>query len=130
MEVAAADMAGGIALVQFYLGEAARLTEAAVVSAEIERAERLRRWLLEGWPEPEVLLSDVVQRAPIRALRESPKAQAALKMLEAQGWLVPLAPGTVLRGKARKAAWRVVRGPADVVCPLRRAGRNRGGTRC
>jgi uncharacterized phosphosugar-binding protein len=114
VEVAAADMAGGIALAQFYLGEAARLTEAATVSAEIERAETLRRWLLESWPHSEVARTEVMHKGP-NALRESPKAQAALKPLEAHGWIVPLAPGTEVRGKARKAAGRIVRGAADVV---------------
>jgi hypothetical protein len=97
-------------LAQFYLSEAARLADAATVSAEIDRAERLRRWLLEGWPEPDVLVRDVLRLAPIRALRESPAARAALRLLEAHGWLVPLEPGTVVRGAARKEAWRIVRG--------------------
>jgi hypothetical protein len=56
----------------------------------------------------------VVNKGP-NALREAVKARAALRLLEAHGWLVPLEPGTVVRGKTRKAAWRVIRGPADVV---------------
>jgi len=52
--------------------------------------------------------------APIRALRESPKARAALGLLAKHGWIVPLEPGTVVRGAARKEAWRIVRA-ADVV---------------
>jgi len=108
-------MADAITLAQYYLSEAARLANAATVSAEIDTAERLRKWLLEGWPHPEILTSDVLQRAPIRNLRESPKARAALGILEKHGWLVPLEPGTVVGGKARKAAWRIVRGVGDVV---------------
>ena len=46
-EVTAADMADAIALAQFYLAEAARLSDGAKVSAEIERAEALRKWLVE-----------------------------------------------------------------------------------
>ena len=114
-EVAPADMASGIALAQFYLGEAARLADAATVSAEIDRAEKLRRWLLEGWPEPEVLVRGVLRLAPIWALRESPAARAALGILERHGWLAPLDPGTVVRGTPRKEGWRIVRGGGDVV---------------
>jgi hypothetical protein len=108
-EVGLDDMADGIALGQYYLGEAARLADAATVSAETAKAEKLRRWLLESWPHPEITSAEVVNKGP-NALRESPKAHAALRLLEAHGWLVPLEPGTVVRGKARKAAWRIVRG--------------------
>lgn len=114
-EVAARDMADAITLAQFYLSEAARLGDAAAVSVEIDRAEALRRWLLETWPEPEVLTRDVLRLAPIRALRESPAARAALALLERHGWLAQLEPGTVVRGAARKEAWRIVRRPGVVV---------------
>jgi hypothetical protein len=109
-EVSLADMAAGIELAQYYLSEAARLADAATVTAEIDRAEKLRRWLLESWPEPDVLVRDVLRLAPIRALRESPAARAALRILEAHGWLVPLEPGATVRGAPRKEAWRIVRG--------------------
>ncbi|SHN59853.1 DUF3987 domain-containing protein, partial [Oceanicella actignis] len=112
--VAPADIADGIALAKFHLGEAKRLSEAATVSAEIEAAEALRRWLLESWAEPEVMVRDVVQFGPGK-LRESPKARKALKLLEGHGWLVPPKPGTVVRGAARKEAWRIVRAGGDVV---------------
>ena len=113
-EVAAETMGQGIELAQFYLGEAARLADGATVSAEIERAETLRKWLLETWPEAEILPRDVVRRAPVRALRESPKARAAMALLEKHGWLVRLPEGTIVRGAARKEAFQIVR-PADVV---------------
>ncbi len=109
--VTAQDMAAGIELAQFYLGEAVRLADAAAVSEEIDRAEALRRWLLESWTEPDVTARDVVRLGPNR-LRESPKARAALGTLERHGWLAPLDAGTVVRGAPRKEAWRIVRGAA------------------
>jgi hypothetical protein len=108
------DMGDAIDLAQFYLAEASRLASAATVSAEIDRAEALRKWLLETWPEPDVLVRDVVRLGP-NPLRESPKARAALGILEKHGWLAALEAGTVVRGAARAEAWRVVRGAADVV---------------
>ncbi|MCE8539805.1 DUF3987 domain-containing protein [Ruegeria pomeroyi] len=111
--VTAQDMANGIALAQYYLSEAVRLTDAANTSEEIDRAEMLRKWLLECWPHPEILKSEVVQFGP-NQLRESPKALAALRVLEQHGWLVPLDPGAIVRGKSRKAAWHIVR-RGDVV---------------
>jgi hypothetical protein len=113
-QVQPGDMADAITLAQFYLSEASRLANAATVSAEIDRAEALRRWLLEGWPEREIMVRDVLQYGP-NPLRESPKARAALGILERHGWLVPLDPGTIVRGAARKEAWAIVKGARDVV---------------
>jgi hypothetical protein len=99
-------MADGCALAQFYLSEAKRLSEAATVSQEIDRAETLRKWLLDRWPHGEVMARDVTRLGP-NALRESPKARAALGVLERHGWLVKVEAGTVVRGAARAEAWRI-----------------------
>lgn len=111
-QVESEDMANAIELARYYLLEAWRLAEVANVSAEIDRANQLRRWLMEHWAEPEVLVRDVQNRGP-NALRESPKARAALLQLEACGWLVRLDAGTMVRGSSRKEAWRVVRTVSD-----------------
>jgi hypothetical protein len=114
-QVQPSDMADAITLAQFYLSEASRLASAATVSAEIDKAESLRRWLLESWEHPDVMARDVVQFGP-NALRETPKARAALGILEKHGWLVRLDAGAVVRGAARAEAWRIVRGGGgDVV---------------
>ncbi len=107
-------MADAIILAQFYLSEASRLASAANVSAEIDKAEALRKWLLENWTEAHVLVRDVVRLGP-NPLRESPKARAALGILERHGWLVALEPGTVVRGAARAEAWAIVKGADNVV---------------
>jgi hypothetical protein len=114
MQVAPGDMADAIALAQFYLSEASRLASAALVSSEIDKAEKLRWWLLESWAEPEIMVRDVVRCGP-NPLRESPKARAALGILEKHGWIIPLEPGTEVRGAARKEAWRIVKGAGHVV---------------
>ena len=108
------EMANGIALAQFYLSEASRLASAALVSVEIDRAEGLRKWLVETWAENEILVRDVVRLGP-NPLRESPRARAALAILEKHGWLVPLDPGSVVRGAARSEAWAIVKGANHVV---------------
>ena len=112
--VSAEAMGNGIELAQFYLGEAARLADGATVSVEIKQADTLRRWLIDTWPEAHILPAEVVRRAPIRALRESPAARKALALLEQHGWLVRLPEGTVVRGAARKEAYQIVR-PGNVV---------------
>lgn len=112
--VTAQDMGNGIALAQFYLSEAVRMADAAMISKEIDRAEQLRKWLQESWQHPEIMVRDVVRRGP-NSLRESPKARAALGVLEQHGWIVKLDVGAVVRGSARSEAWRTVRGSRDVV---------------
>ncbi|MBC2836425.1 YfjI family protein [Paragemmobacter straminiformis] len=112
-QVDVATMADGIILAQFYLSEALRLADAATVSAEIERAETLRAWLLDSFPHREVTVRDVVQLGP-NALREAPKAKAAIALLVTHNWLIPLERGTVIRGAARKEAWLKV-GAENVV---------------
>lgn len=114
MQVAPGDMADAIALAQFYLSEASRLASAATVSVEIDRAESLRQWLFESWTEPEIMVRDVVRCGP-NPLRESPKARAALGILEKHGWIIRLEPGTEVRGAARKEAWAIVKGTGHVV---------------
>lgn len=113
--VEAEDMASAIELADFYLSEALRLADAAKVSEETDRAERLRRWLVEEWPHAEVMTRDVVQKAPVRALRETKTATAALGVLERHGWVVALPAGTVVRGAPRSTAWRIVKGKIHAV---------------
>ncbi|MBC7736001.1 MAG: DUF3987 domain-containing protein [Candidatus Saccharibacteria bacterium] len=126
-EVTTADMADAITLADFYLTEAARLSDGAKVSAEIERAEALRKWLVVRWPEPDILLRDVMHDCPICALREGPKARAATALLVQYGWLVAHDPQTVVGGTPRKEVWRIVRPNIAVrsPCVFGRIGRGR-----
>lgn len=105
-------MEQAITLARFYLREASRLAGAANLSAEIGRAEALRKWLREKWTKPEVTVRDVLQRGP-GSLRESPRARAALRILEEHGWLTPLEQGTIVDGRVRREAWQIVKGVSD-----------------
>lgn len=80
-QVEARDMLDGIALAEFYLGEALRLADAAQVSRETDQALALRNWLVNDWKDDEVTLREVIQYGP-NALRESSKARKALGILE------------------------------------------------
>ncbi|MBI1494798.1 YfjI family protein [Halocynthiibacter styelae] len=106
--VSVAVMADAITLARFYLSEVVRLANAAVVSEKIDRAETLRRWLLNSWAEDIVLPSQILNRGP-NALRETHKIKEALKILESYGWVVPLPVGVVVNGKSRKLAYRIIR---------------------
>lgn len=102
------EMQQGIELARYYLSEAARLADAATIPPEIERAERVRKWLLSR-KEGEVLTADVTQFGPGRDTRNAPAAKAALGLLEKHGWLIALPAGAEVRGRNRKEAWQVVR---------------------
>ena len=112
-EVQTATMGQGISLAQFYLSEASRLADSAVISLDIERADLLRKWLLEKWHEQEILPREIMHDGP-NSLRESPTARTAISLLEKHGWLVALPEGALIRGSNRKEAYRIVR-PANVV---------------
>ena len=108
-EVTPEAMGWGMTLAQFYLGEARRLAEAGMVSQETERADMLRRWLLDSWPHEEVTPSEILNRGP-NALRERKALDGPLSMLLKAGHLLPLEQGVVVRGSARKEAYRIVKG--------------------
>lgn len=110
-------MSDGIELAQFYLSESLRLCEAAAISEHAERADNLRRWLINSWPEvaaaqnrdpAHILPSDVVQYGP-NALRETSVVKKLMRTLEEHCWLVEMEPGVVIAGKARQLAYRIVR---------------------
>ncbi|MEM9309669.1 MAG: YfjI family protein, partial [Pseudomonadota bacterium] len=117
-EVSVEVMADAINLAQFYLGEAQRLAEAAMITERIEQAERLRKWILDSWPEHAaklgrdgntILPRDVVLFGP-GAFRETPKAKALLSVLVEHQWLRQLEAGTVVDGASRNLAFLIVRG--------------------
>lgn len=116
-EVKAKVMGDAITLAQFYLFEAKRLAEAATVSEEVDRAERLRRWILESWPaaasaqnrDPLTIVPRDVVRSGPNSLRETATVRKLMGVLENHGWLARLDAGTVIDGQARQIAYRIVR---------------------
>ncbi|RDW12647.1 hypothetical protein DIE28_12595, partial [Paracoccus thiocyanatus] len=75
---------------------------------ETNRAEMLRRWLLDSWPHQDVTPSEILNRGP-NSIRERVKLSKLLVQLVQNGWLMPLQEGEVIRGAARKEAYRIVR---------------------
>ena len=91
----------------------AQLADAATISTQTVKAEALWCWLVKTWSHPDVTAREVVQSG-LNALRETRTARAVMQVLEHHGWLVFLPPGAVVRGAARKEAWRIVRGTSHV----------------
>ena len=114
-------MTDGIALAQFYLAEARRMADLAVISKETAEAEKLRVWLLENWPiiatkqgrtSVYIVPRDVIQYGP-GSLREGSLAKKAIAALVATNWLVQLPAGTLIDGQQRREAYQI--GGAHVV---------------
>lgn len=106
--VAAETMENTVALSRYYLSEALRLADAAVISEITEQAEMLRLWILDHWAKHYILLSDIVQFGPA-SLRDSSRVKPLLEILVESGWLVQLPVGSKVEGKRRKKAYEIVR---------------------
>ncbi|MEY8119436.1 MULTISPECIES: YfjI family protein [unclassified Falsihalocynthiibacter] len=107
-EITAHTMGNAIILARYYLIEAKRLVDSALVSEKASRAEMLRLWLLNKWADKEILPSDVVKHGP-NSLRDTKKVKEALAVVEEHGWIVRIPPETVVRGAHRTTAYRIVR---------------------
>ena len=99
-------MGHAISLAWYYLREALRLSDAAIISSETGDAELLRKWLLESWTEPFISATDAAQHGPNR-LRETRKLRTLLRVLESHGWLHPVEGGAEVGGKRRREVWRI-----------------------
>ena len=103
--VSAELMRNAIALMGYYLGEAIRLTGAAMVSAEIRRAEKVRQWLIEKGHVGKHVTRRMITRGA-RCARDSAGAKSAIKLLVEHGWLETV-NNVEVEGKPAKEAWLV-----------------------
>ena len=97
-----------IALVEFYAGETLRLFEAGAVRPELQRAEALRSWLLQKWPNALISTRDIVQRGP-NQIRDTATAKEAVNILAEHGWLRGPLQG-VVDGRQTRGCWEIIRG--------------------
>ena len=104
--VAWTAMEEGIRLGRFYLGEARRLAAEAEVSTETAEAERMRRWLVESWPEDFISERLAMQCGP-GPLLDNAKIKRAFVRLETDSWIFSAGGGATTKQSWR--AWRVVR---------------------
>ena len=111
-------MSGAIELASWYLSEAMRLTGAAAVSREEQEADELRRWICERWATLAAankldtlhLIPSYVTSYGPASMRSTAKVKAALAELARLGWLVKLEPNSIVDGKPRRLAYRIVDG--------------------
>lgn len=104
-EVTGEIMAGAVEIANFYVNEAARLANAAIVPPEVADALRMRNWLLNSWDEPFISAGIAAQRGPFKI---TDRARKALNRLQAHGYLME-ANGQMVAGAHRREAWQVIR---------------------
>lgn len=97
-------------LIDYYLGEAKRLTEGPENKLLLERAQALLLWLQEDAAFSEgIVCRELSRRAP-RSLkiRKAECAQELIDVLVKYGWLVPLPEGTKVNGRVPKIAYELI----------------------
>jgi hypothetical protein len=109
-EITAQNMEHGIALAEFYAGEALRVFGQASMHPDLELADRLLRWAWAQEPDTHdrhiyLYLSQVYQYGP-GGLRDKATALHIVSILESHGWLERV-DSRELGGSQRKDVWRV-----------------------
>lgn len=106
--ITAERITNGIELADWYLGEAVRLKDGASISADVRKAEKLRVWLVERWPEDFIATTMIVQ-AGAANIKTAKDARNIIPHLVRNDWLIPQEGGAMVQGKHRKEAWQIVR---------------------
>lgn len=106
-EISAEVFTRAMTLARFYAGEALRLFEQGELSADIQRAERLLKWLHEKWAKPRVGLAHIYQLGP-NAIRDTALARQLMVVLENHHWVVRIEGGAKIDGKHHREAWEII----------------------
>jgi hypothetical protein len=101
-------MTGGISLARYYAGEALRLIENRLTDTNTQLAEAVRVWLIERWGEDFISIPDLQNRGP-RRVRNAEICKKVVALLAQHNWLAPVIGETIIAGKPRKQAWKIVR---------------------
>jgi hypothetical protein len=105
--ISAGAMDRGITIAWYYASEALRLFEQGSSSMEIQRAEKVLKWLHERWGKPIVALPHIYQFGP-NSIRDQARAQEAVSILVQHHWLYPIQGGAEIDGKRHREAWEIV----------------------
>ncbi len=97
-----------IIIALYYGNEALRLFEHGSSSIEIQRAEKVLKWLTDRWCKPTVALTHIYQTGP-NSIRDAAKAREAVAILEQHHWLRPVLGGGVIDGKQYREVWEISR---------------------
>jgi hypothetical protein len=99
-------MQHGIELAKYYLNEAKRLVEVAIVSFDLQAADNLLKWISERHGKTCFVFSDILQNGP-HAIRDSKRVKKLFAILTEHGWLIKMPNGTIVEGKSCSTAYRL-----------------------
>ena len=102
----ASEMKHGIELAKYYLNEAKRLVEVAIVSLDLQAADNLLKWISERHGKTCFVFSDILQNGP-NAIRDSKRLKSLFAVLTEHGWLIKMPNGTIINGKSCNTAYRL-----------------------
>ena len=105
-DIDAETMRNAIQIVGWFGKEALRLHNSGRVPHETAEAEKLRRWLVQKWVEPNISIPDICRLGP-NSVRVASDAKRLVKVLVDHGWLVPIPGGAVIDGVRRREAWAI-----------------------
>lgn len=100
------EMQNGIELAKYYLNEAKRLVEVAIVSRDLQAADNLLKWISERHGKTCFVFSDILQNGP-NGIRDSKRLKSLFTILTEHGWLMKMPKGTIVNGKPRNSAYRL-----------------------
>lgn len=103
-EIRHEHLESAIALMEFYLSEALRLYNSAVLNPDLVQAQKLLSWCQQY---REIYPTKIYQLGP-NAFREKAVAIKFIRILEEHNWLRRLQNGKEIDGKYRKDAWEVI----------------------
>lgn len=95
----------GIQLTCFYLSEAVRMHESAMLNPDLHLAQKLSDWCQKY----EVIFSSLVYQRGPNAIREKAISQKMIKILEEHGHLKRVGNGLKIEGTFHSDAWEVVK---------------------
>ncbi len=105
-EIGVETTKNAIELTWWYLREALRLNEAAMISPDLALAEKLLEWIDEKHTSDFISAADVYQNGP-NALRTKERAEKIIKILVNHGWLRSAKGTTEINGQKRRKAYEV-----------------------
>ena len=104
--VDASEMQHGIKLAKYYLNEAKRLVEVAIVSRDLQAADNLLKWISERHGKNCFVFSDILQNGP-NGIRDSKRLKKLFAIIIEHGWLIKMPNGTMVNGKSCSTAYRL-----------------------
>ncbi|WP_316354710.1 YfjI family protein [Candidatus Trichorickettsia mobilis] len=98
----------GIEIASYYGEEALRLFNNGVIDPDIILAEKLLDWLHNKWDEDYISLPDIYQRG-LNAISTKATASKIVTILIDHGWLKKQDEPTLIKGKMRKNAFKIIK---------------------